>query len=186
MTTLTIFFTVRLPANVMTFLRIVIKVSSFDIFQAEWFLEKIFTFSETPSYNHIFDSAEYSGANFILGVAPMFLIAVFYGLFLIARALILKYSTSKSLWMVRVRNSLAEHNIEAVCVRFILEGNIDLTIWCFLSINNAVKTKAVWSSFSDVFSNLLAFLTLVPLVAAPIYLYRQAVVLSQKEAKRKE
>jgi hypothetical protein len=170
----------------MNFLRIVIKVSTFDIFKAEWFLQKIFHFSDTPSYNDIFEIGEYSGANFILGVAPMFIIAVFYGIFLIFRALILKYSTSESYRMVRLRSKIADHNIEAICVRFILEGNIDLTIWCFLSINYAVRTKAAWMSFSDVFSNLMGFLTLIPLVAAPIYFYRQAAVLSEKEAKRKE
>jgi hypothetical protein len=161
----------------MNFLRIVIKVSTFDIFKAEWFLQKIFHFSDTPSYNDIFE---------ILGVAPMFIIAIFYGLFLIFRALILKYSTSESSRMVILRSKIADHNIEAFCVRFILEGNIDLTIWCFLSINYAVRTKAAWMSFSDVFSNLMGFLTLIPLVAAPIYLYRQAAVFSEKEAKRKE
>jgi hypothetical protein len=36
MTTLTIFFTIRLPANVMNFLKLIIKISAFDIFKAEF------------------------------------------------------------------------------------------------------------------------------------------------------
>jgi len=54
LSSLTIFFSVRLPASVMNFLKIVIEVGSFDIFYAEPLLKKIFNFEDTPSYNSIF------------------------------------------------------------------------------------------------------------------------------------
>lgn len=44
LTSLTIFFAVRLPASVMNFLKIVIQISSFDIFYAEPIIKRIFKF----------------------------------------------------------------------------------------------------------------------------------------------
>ena len=47
----------------------------------------MFKFTESDSYTPIFDSAGYSGANFILGIGPMFGTMIYYVLFLVVRKL---------------------------------------------------------------------------------------------------
>lgn len=46
---LTCLFKIRLPSNVMSVNIEILKIAAFDLFQSDWFLMKIFRFSDTPS-----------------------------------------------------------------------------------------------------------------------------------------
>jgi len=68
-----------------------------------------------------------------------------YGIFLLFRKAFLSCIHSRNANVRKFRKFLAKHNIEATSLRFLLEGNIDLTIWCFVAINYAVHHKSAWT-----------------------------------------
>jgi len=82
---LTCLFKIRLPSNVMSVNIEILKIAAFDLFQSDWFLMKIFRFSDTPSISPEFQEATFEGANFIIGNGPMMLFMIGYFVFLLAR-----------------------------------------------------------------------------------------------------
>jgi hypothetical protein len=56
------------------------------------------------------------------------------------------------------------------CITFILEGNLDISFWALISSVNVKKNGIGMPHFSDVLSNLLAFVMLVLLAFAPLFL----------------
>jgi len=105
---------------------------------------------------------------------------ILYGLFLLIRRAFLRCVHSKNARVREIKRRLAEHNIEATIVRFLLEGNVDFTISCFVAINYAVHNKSAWSHFNSFLSKTLAFLMTIPLLLSPFYLVKQAQVLDRK------
>jgi hypothetical protein len=138
-------------------LKIVIKIGSFDIFYAEPLLKKIFNFEDTPSFSDIFEQGGYEGSTFLLGVAPLFVIACFFGIFQLVRWLALKYVPYKSQRFKTVERKLEESGpSEAVFIRFVLESNIDFMVWSIIALARSRRNPEGWQSFAEVFSNLLA------------------------------
>jgi len=141
----------------MNFLKVVITVSSFDIFYAEPVIKRIFNFEDTPAFNDIFELGGYSGSTFLLGIAPLFVIACLFGLFQMVRWLGLRYLPSSTPRMKSIRQKLNDTGpSEAAFIRFVLEGNIDFMTWSIISLVHAHRNPSSWHNFADVFSNLLA------------------------------
>ena len=79
-----------------------------------------------------------------------------------------------SLLVSKIVTSFKDHNIENTCIGFILEGNIDISIWGFICAIYIRKNGIGMPHFSDVFSNIFSFLSIVPLFLAPLYLVYRA------------
>jgi hypothetical protein len=71
-------------------------------------------------------------------------------------------------------NSLRSHCVESYLITFILEGNIDISLWGFICAIYIRKNGMGMPHFSDVFSNIFAFASMVSLLIAPLYLLYRA------------
>jgi hypothetical protein len=106
----------------------------------------------------------------------MFGAMIYYALFLAVRKLFtrsIKGRVKKEFCDAKVVPWFEDHNIEVTCLTFILEGNLDISFWGFIAILY-VKDNGLGQTFSDRFSNLLAFVMLVTLAIAPIALIYRA------------
>ena len=170
---MTCLFKIRLPTNVQTTFIQIMKLAAFDFLQTEALYMKIFRFSPTPSFNSSFDEAAFSGANFILGLGSSFLMMLGYALFLITRWVIVRQFHDERHCARKIVPWFQKHNVEATCIRFILEGNIDIFINALISILNVENSRSLGGKFWDVFSNLLGCVMLLVLAYAPLHsLYR--------------
>jgi len=95
---------------------------------------KIFRFSPTESFSSSFDEAPFSGSNFTIGIGPMFLVMIYYALYLSTRWMIIKWFSDVRECRPKIVPWFRNHNIEATCIRFILEGNIDILLNALISI----------------------------------------------------
>jgi hypothetical protein len=103
---------------------------------------KIFRFSETESFNTSFDAAAFSGSNFTIGIGLMFVVMVFYALYLCTRWMIIRWFSDVRECTPKIIPWFRSHNIEATCIRFILEGNIDILLNALICI---IYMKNTWS-----------------------------------------
>ena len=140
--TMTVLFRIRLPANVQVVFIEILKLAAFDLFQTETIYMKIFKFSNTDSFSVAFDEAAFSGSNFIIGIGPMFLAIVFYAFYLLTRWMMIRWFHDARECNRRIVPWFQSHNIEASCIRFILEGNIDILLNALICI---VYMKNEWS-----------------------------------------
>jgi len=106
------------------------------------FYMKIFRFSKTESFNNSFDEAAFSGSNFTIGIESMFLVMVFYALYLCTRWIIIRWFSDVRECRPKIVPWFRSHNIEATCIRFILEGNIDILLNALICI---LYMKNTWS-----------------------------------------
>lgn len=167
---LTCLFRIRLPTNAMSIMIMILNLAAFDMFNTEIIYNKIFNFQETESYTPIFEQASFTGSNFIIGIGPMFGTMIIYALFLIVRKLVVRCLKGRNQFCDKnIVPWFENHNIELTCLTFILEGNLDISFWAFISALN-VKKYGIGSRGSNVFSNLCAFVILFPLAYAPIHL----------------
>jgi hypothetical protein len=93
---MTCLFRIRLPANVMSVMIEILKLANFDLLRTGWLIDKIFKFSDTPSFSATFEEASYEGSNFILGIGSMFIAMVYYALFLCVRWAVLRWLSNVS------------------------------------------------------------------------------------------
>ena len=171
-----------MPANAFSIMTMILNLAAFDFFQTDKILNGIFYFKETPSFSQIFDDAGFNGSNFIIGIGPMFLMMVSYAFFLAIRAIVLRNCKVERKYKHKLMNSFVgqtmtvfrEHKLEATCIGFILEGNIDITIWAFVCAIYVKNNGIGMPYFSDVFSNIFSFLSIVPIFLAPLYLVYRA------------
>jgi hypothetical protein len=160
----------------------ILNLAAFDFFKTEKILNGILHFKKTESFSQIFENASFTGSNFIIGIGPMFLMMVFYVFYLAIRGLVLRCfkekinfkQDRKSLLISKILTSFRNHRIETTFICFILEGNIDISLWGFICAIYVRKNGIGTPYFSDVFSNLFAFLSMVPLLIAPLYLLKKA------------
>jgi hypothetical protein len=87
---LTCLFTIRLPANALSIMIMILNLAAFDMYNTEKLYNKIFDFENTDSYTPIFETASYTGSNFIIGIGPMFGTMVIYALYLIVRIIVVR------------------------------------------------------------------------------------------------
>jgi hypothetical protein len=71
-------------------------------------------------------------------------------------------------------NLLRSHCVESYLITFILEGNIEISLWGFICAIYIRKNGMGMPHFSNVFSNIFAFASMVPLLIAPLYLLKKA------------
>ena len=160
----------------------ILNLAAFDLFHTEKILNGVFHFKTTESVSTIFDDAGYTGSNFIIGIGPIFLMLVLYAIYLAIRAIVRRNCKEERTYKNRfinlliqyIMNSFRNHKIQTTCIGFILEGNIEISLWgliCAIYIkNNGIGMPY----FSDVFSNIFAFISMVPLYFAPLYLLQRA------------
>ena len=116
----------------------------------------------------------------------MFGAMVYYAFFLAVRLFVIRFLKGKTEFIdQRIIPWFKNHNIEVTCLTFILEGNLDIAFWAFICIMN-IKNNNIGRHFSDVFSNLIAFVILLLLACAPIYLLYKAVNYIKQVEKRKQ
>jgi len=101
---------------------------------------KIFKFSKTDSFNTAFHEAAFVGSNFILGIGPMFLAMVAYSLFLLIRWVMISQFSDIRECKPKIVPWFRKHNAEVNCIRFILEGNIEILLNALISIVYIKKT----------------------------------------------
>ena len=107
---------------------------------------------------------------------------VFYIIYLAIRAIVLRNCKEErtykykqmSLLVSKIVTSFKDHNIENTCIGFILEGNIDISIWGFICAIYIRKNGIGMPHFSDVFSNIFSFVSMGPLLFAPLHLLYKA------------
>ena len=166
---MTSLFRIKLPTNVQVVFVEILKLAAFDLFQTETIYMKIFRFSKTESFSTSFDEAAFSGSNFIIGIGSMFLFIVFYALYLCTRWMMIRWFSDVRQCKPKIIPWFRNHNIEATCIRFILEGNIDILLNALICI---LYMKNKWSfgdKFQDKGSNLFGFIMLIILCYAPIH-----------------
>ena len=139
---MTCLFRIRLPTNVQVVFVEILQLAAFDLFKTETIYMKIFNFSETKSFSSSFDGAAFSGSNFIIGIGPMFLVMIAYALYLSTRWMILRWFSDVRECRPKIVPWFRSHNIEATCIRFILEGNIDILLNALICI---LYMKNTWS-----------------------------------------
>jgi len=137
---MTCLFRIRLPANVQIVFVEILKLAAFDMFKTEALYMKIFNFSKTDSFNTAFDDAAFVGSNFILGIGPMFMAMVAYSIFLLIRWVIISQFSDIRECKPKIVPWFRKHNAEANCIRFIMEGNIEILLNALISIVYIKKT----------------------------------------------
>ena len=103
----------------------------------------------------------------------MFGLMIFYACFLGVRKLFTGYikgTGEREYCDMKVVPWFEAHNIEVTCITFILEGNLDISFWALICLIYVKNHGIGMPHFSDVLSNLLAFVMLVLLACAPVFL----------------
>ena len=166
----------------MTIMNMILRLAAFDLFHTEKILNGIFHFKQTSSLSQIFEDSGYIGSNFIIGIGPMFIMMVMYFIYLAIRGLVLKSCSEQktfqqdriSQFMSKILTSFRDHSVETTCISFILEGTIEISLWGFICLLYIRKNGVGMPYFSEVFSNIFSFVSLVPLSIAPLYLLYRA------------
>ena len=139
---MTCLFRIRLPSNLQVVFVEILKLAAFDLLHTEEIYMKIFRFSKTESFNTSFDEAAFSGSNFIIGIGSMFLFIVFYALYLCTRWMMIRWFSDVRQCKPKIIPWFRNHNIEATCIRFIMECNIDILLNALICI---LYMKNTWS-----------------------------------------
>jgi hypothetical protein len=148
---MTCLFKVRLPTNVFVVNVEILRIAAFDLFQTGALYGLVFKFSETPSFNTIFEETEFTGSIFIAGIGTMFIVMAFYPVFLVTRFLVLRFfkdpisseENACTKWREKIYQWFEPHNKEATILRFILEGNVDILIWAIISTSYIKDTGSL-------------------------------------------
>ena len=140
-------FRIRLPTNVQVVFIEILKLAAFDLFKTETIYKFIFNFSETESFSSSFDEAAFSGSNFTIGIGPMFLVMIAYALYLSTRWVIIRWLSDVRECRPKIVPWFRSHNIEATCIRFIMEGNIDILLNALICILHMKKTWSLGDEF---------------------------------------
>ena len=117
----------------------------------------------------------------------MFGFILVYALYLIIRVPVMRSNPTNKL-MKKVKRKFCEHNIEASLITLIVEGNLDITIWCCIMssyIYNQEQDK-FGKKAQDRFSNIIGCLYLVALIYVPFHLYCKGRKLNKKYLAKKE
>ena len=110
-----------------------------------------------------------------------------HGSYLLIRVPVMR-SNPTNKYMKKVKRKFCEHNIEASLLTFIVEGNLDITIWCCImssKIYNKEQDK-FGSTGQDRFANIVGYLYLIPLIYMPIHLFYKGRKLNKKYLAKKE
>ncbi len=144
---MTCLFKIRLPTNVQVVFVEILKLAAFDLLQTETIFMKLLRFSDTESFSDSFDEAAFSGSNFTIGIGPMVLAMISYALYLSTRWMILRWFSDARECRPKIIPWFQNHNIEATCIRFILEGNIDILLNALICILYMKKTWSLGDKF---------------------------------------
>ena len=172
---MTCLFRIRLPANVSSIMNEILKLANFDLLRTGWIIDKVFRFSETPSFSASFEQADFEGSNFIQGIGPMFIAMVYYAGFLCVRWVVIEWLYEVPCMKQRIVPWFRSHNIEATSIRFILEGNIDILFWTLISALHVKDSHSLGPKAQDRFSNLFGFAMLMVLAYAPFHAIYRAI-----------
>ena len=110
-----------------------------------------------------------------------------YASYLLIRVPVMR-SNPTNKYMKKVKRKFCEHNIEASLLTFIVEGNLDITIWCCIMssyIHNQEQDK-FGSKNQDRFANIVGCLFIIALLYVPFHLYFKGRKLNKKYLARKE
>lgn len=147
-----------------------LKLAAFDLFQTEWLLEKVFSFSSSPSFSDTFDQAAYEGSNFIILIAPLFIYMCAYLFFLFIRWVVVRGFEGEPLCGRKIHPWFKSHNVEAATLRLVLEGNIDILLCSLISLLYVKRNNwQIGDKFQDKVSNVFALLMLLSLLYAPFH-----------------
>jgi hypothetical protein len=103
----------------------------------------------------------------------MFAMIILYILFLGVRKLFTGYikgTGEREFCDKKIVPWFEAHNIEVTCITFILESNLDISFWTLISSIYVKKHGIGMPNFSDILSNIFAFVMLFLLACAPVYL----------------
>ena len=178
MISLTALFRIRMPPNVLGIIIKILKLANFDFWQTENIYTAIFNFSDTESFGPTFENAGFEGSNFINGIGTMFAFMAFYALFLIIRLFVIIFCKNK-FCARKIRPWFTSHIPEVTIITFILEGKIDISLYSFICAIYVSK-EGMGTTRGDVFSNVLAFIMLLPLVYAPFHMLWRACLYRNK------
>ena len=112
----------------------------------------------------------------------MFFFMILYPIFLAIREIVLRNFKGESFIKKKIVPWLRSHNIEVTFINFFLEGNLDISLWFFISVSYVHSHGIGMPHFSDVFSNIAGFVIIAPLFAVPFYiLYKANRLLKHKQ-----
>ena len=97
------------------------------------------------------------------------MVMIYYGLYLAFRQMILRNFTGEYHCERKIVPYFRTHKIEGTLLGFVLEGNIDISFWSYICALYVKEHGIRMPRWSDVFSNILAFIMLL-LVAAGLIL----------------
>ena len=78
-----VLFQIAHPSNSQVIQVTILKLCAFDFFHTEVFFEEVFGLEGGESFSEIFDDAGLEGHNFIVGIGPIFFIALAFPLFIL-------------------------------------------------------------------------------------------------------
>jgi len=163
---------VRLPSNVFIVNVAILQLASFDLVRFDKVYNFLFNFSETPSFNGVFEESKFIGSNFIIGAGPLFLTIWVYIIYLVNRLLwqVCCQGCFRKYCPLRVQDNFKQHNWQTTSVRFVLEGTIDILLWVLIALSYVKSSGSFGELWADKLSNLVACVFLITLIAAPVML----------------
>ena len=166
----TVLFSVDFPLNAYKIMIAIMKLTNLDIIDTENFLNSVFTFKvEAPSINAIFSEAGYESSNFIIELGPIFII-IFGSLCLYLCQLLLLLATRNCRENCLTRRLRKRISVSVIVVRFLIESCIEIGLVALIGIVMVEKQR--FDYFQDGLSVVLAFIALICLGLAPIYLLK--------------
>jgi len=149
----------------------IMQITNFDLFFTDTIMEYVFDFGESEPFSAIFEEADFETSNYVLLAGSLFLIAVSFLIYAVLRETLL--------WFIRyfdtgfcLMEKLGEMDYVVTVLRFLLESCLELSLAGLITVVKLDSSN--WANFSDGFSTVLAFVNLVGLVGAPIFLIVQA------------
>ena len=104
----------------------------------------------------------------------MFMLMIYYGLYLAFREMVLRNFTGEFYCEKKIVPYFRKHNIQGTLLRFFLEGNLDISLWSFISIFYVKEHGIGMSHWSDVVSNIVAFIMLALVLLSLILTWYKA------------
>ena len=165
---LTVLFSLIMPAHVDAYLVQIMKLTNMDIIPVDDYLQDMFDFSETESFNDKFKAAGYEGANFVLLTGPFLLIAFAFICFIPIK-LLMTWTLSKFSGNFLINRLRKPWNYKEIIMRYVLEGSIDFGLASLIAIYK--MNKQSWTGAPQLISSILCIFVLCILVYSPIQLF---------------
>ena len=167
----TVLFSVIMPENVSSIMISIMHIVNLDLinqFGAESLVAS--SFEETEPFNEKFEEAGYESSTFIIEIGPILYLIIIYIIGILLRAVLKKVLKANSdNWCTRFIRKPRQYRVASI--RFVLEGCIEMGLAAMISMTR--MNSASFSNVAHSISSVLAFVTLLALVFAPIYMIKE-------------